>query len=95
MTAMTLCLDRPGFLPRLSSHHQSRGRLSAPLLESAARVRLICAPAGSGKTALMTECLLQAPADCAVHWLPLAGAALTGEDFLPAAGAAIGLGRKP
>ncbi|MFJ2713573.1 LuxR C-terminal-related transcriptional regulator [Pseudomonas sp. NPDC087346] len=81
MTAMTLCLDRPGFLPRLSSNHQSRGRLSAPLLESAARVRLICAPAGSGKTALMTECLLQAPADCAVHWLPLAGAALTGEDF--------------
>ncbi|WP_445179730.1 LuxR C-terminal-related transcriptional regulator [Pseudomonas sp. McL0111] len=81
MTAMTLCLDRPGFLPRLSSHHQSRERLSAPLLESAARVRLICAPAGSGKTALMTECLLQAPAECSVLWLPLAGAALTGEDF--------------
>ncbi|PKA69237.1 ATP/maltotriose-dependent transcriptional regulator MalT [Pseudomonas baetica] len=77
MTAMTACLDRPGFLPRLSSHHQPRPRLSAPLLESLARVKLLCAPAGSGKSALLTECMLQAPAHCVVHWLPLAGGALT------------------
>lgn len=81
MTAMTPCLDRPGFLPRLSSHHQPRPRLSAPLLASNARVRLLCAPAGSGKTALLSECLLQVRADCETIWLPLAGAALSCEEF--------------
>ncbi|MEK1912053.1 MAG: LuxR C-terminal-related transcriptional regulator [Pseudomonas chlororaphis] len=74
MTAMTPC---PGFLPRLSSHHLSRSRLSDPLLASPARVKLLCAPAGSGKTALLAECLLQAPAGCRVCWLPQAGAAQT------------------
>jgi ATP/maltotriose-dependent transcriptional regulator MalT len=81
MTAMTARLDRPGFLPRLSSHHQPRPRLSAPLLASNARVRLLCAPAGSGKTALLSECLLQVRADCETIWLPLAGAALSCEEF--------------
>lgn len=81
MTAMTPCLDRPGFLPRLSSHHQSRSRLSEPLLASTARVRLVCAPAGSGKTALFAECLLQVRADSEAIWLPLAGATLSREAF--------------
>ena len=81
MTAMTACLDRPGFLPRLSCKHQPRERLSAPLLASTARVRLLCAPAGSGKTALLAECLLQAPEHCSVHWLPLAGSALSVDVF--------------
>ena len=81
MTAMTLCLDRPGFLPRLSCHHQSRDRLIEPLLISTARVKLLCAPAGSGKSALLVECLLQAPAQCQVHWLPLAGEAISVVDF--------------
>ncbi|WP_367255903.1 LuxR C-terminal-related transcriptional regulator [Pseudomonas sp. stari2] len=77
MTAMTPLLDRPDFLPRLSPHHLPRPRLCEALLESAARVRLICAPAGCGKTALLTECLLQAPVNCTVCWLPLAGASLS------------------
>jgi ATP/maltotriose-dependent transcriptional regulator MalT len=81
MTAMTPCLDRPGFLPRLSSHHLSRERLSAPLLASSARVKLLCAPAGSGKTSLLADCLLQAPPQCQVCWLPLAGAATTPADL--------------
>lgn len=91
MTAMNSCLDRQGFLPRLSSHHQSRGRLSGPLLESMARVRLLCAPAGSGKSALLTECMLQAPASCAVRWFALAGAALSVEGFCQRLGLALGL----
>ncbi|WP_077045328.1 LuxR C-terminal-related transcriptional regulator [Pseudomonas sp. KK4] len=82
MTAMTTCLDRPGFLPRLPSHHLSRERLAEPLLASRARVKLLCAPAGSGKSALLTECLLRAPAECAVHWLPLSGESPTVADFL-------------
>lgn len=81
MTAMTSCLDRRGFLPRLSSHHHSRARLSEPLLESTARVRLVCAPAGSGKSALLTECLFQAPPACEVVWLSLAGAALSTDEL--------------
>lgn len=76
MTAMTPCPDRPGLLPRLSSTHVSRRSLSEPLLSSEARVKLLCAPAGSGKSALFAECFLQAPADCRLHWLPLGGVAL-------------------
>ncbi|EJL99855.1 ATP-dependent transcriptional regulator [Pseudomonas sp. GM102] len=81
MTAMTPCLDRSGFLPRLSSHHLSRSRLNEPLLASTARVKLLCAPAGSGKSALLAECLLQAPSQCRVHWLPLSGVAWSAADF--------------
>lgn len=77
MTAMTLSLDRPGPLPRLSSHHLSRERLVEPLLGSSSRVKLLCAPAGSGKSALLTECLLRAPQHCRTYWLPLAGASLS------------------
>ncbi|WP_095129409.1 LuxR C-terminal-related transcriptional regulator [Pseudomonas sp. Irchel s3h14] len=81
MTAMIPCLDRSGFLPRLSSHHQSRARLTEPLLGSTARVKLLCAPAGSGKTALLAECLLQAPPQCRALWLPLSGTVLSAMDF--------------
>ncbi|KTC38679.1 LuxR family transcriptional regulator [Pseudomonas sp. ABAC61] len=75
MTAMTPCPERSGLMPRLSAHHVSRHRLSAPLLTCEARIRLLCAPAGSGKSALLVECLLQAPATCRVIWLPLGGTA--------------------
>jgi LuxR family maltose regulon positive regulatory protein len=81
MTAMIPCLDRSGFLPRLSSHHLSRARLTEPLLASTVRVKLLCAPAGSGKTALLAECLLQAPPQCRVFWLPLSGVVLSAADF--------------
>ena len=94
MTAMTPCLDRRGFLPRLSSHHQSRTRLSAPLLESVARVRLVCAPAGSGKSALLAECLFQAPPACEVRWLPLAGVTLSPADFCQRLAQTLGLAER-
>ncbi|MHC5785633.1 LuxR C-terminal-related transcriptional regulator [Pseudomonas idahonensis] len=81
MTAMTRCPERPGFMPRLSSHHSPRDHLSTPLLASSARVKLLCAPAGSGKTALLSECLQQAPASCRVIWLPLGGACQSPEDL--------------
>jgi LuxR family transcriptional regulator, maltose regulon positive regulatory protein len=81
MTAMISCLDRSGFLPRLSTHHQSRVRLTEPLMASSARVKLLCAPAGSGKTALLAECLLQAPTQCRVFWLPLSGVASSAAEF--------------
>ena len=92
MTAMTPCLDRPGLLPRLSSHHLSRERLLEPLLTSAARVKLLCAPAGSGKSALLIECLLRAPEPCRVCWLPLAGASLSAGEFCQRLAQALGSG---
>ena len=91
MTAMTHRLDRPGFMPRLSAHHLCRNRLSAPLLASQARVNLLCAPAGSGKTALLVECLLQAPAQVHVCWLPMAGVVQSPADFCAALAETLGL----
>lgn len=91
MTAMTRCPERPGCRPRLSTHHFPRARLSAPLLASSARVKLLCAPAGSGKTALLAECLQQAPDSCRVSWLPLSGVRLSPEDFCHALATALGL----
>ena len=81
MTAMTRCLDRPGFMPRLSAHHLLRPRLAEPLLVAQARVKLLCAPGGSGKSALLAECALHAPAGCQVYWLPLNGASLSPLDL--------------
>ena len=91
MTAMTRCLDRPGIRPRLSAHHQSRPRLIEPLLASTARVKLFCAPAGSGKTALMVECLMQAPEGCQVCWLPLAGGSMSVTDLRQRLAQSLGL----
>lgn len=91
MTAMTHCLDRPGMVPRLSSLHVRRERLTQPLLASPARVRLLCAPAGSGKSALFAECLLQAPPTCTVHWLALNGLVSSPEEFSRAVAQALGL----
>ena len=81
MTAMTRCLDRPGFMPRLSAHHLLRPRLAEPLLAAQVKVKLLCAPGGSGKSALLAECALQAPVGCQVYWLPLNGAVLSPVDF--------------
>ncbi|QOQ75414.1 helix-turn-helix transcriptional regulator [Pseudomonas poae] len=81
MTAMTRCLDRPGFMPRLSAHHLLRPRLAEPLLAAQVRVKLLCAPGGSGKSALLTECALQAPVGCQVYWLALNGVVLSAEAF--------------
>lgn len=91
MTAMTRCLDRPGFMPRLSAHHLLRPRLAEPLLAAPARVKLLCAPGGSGKSALLAECALQAPAGCQVYWLSLNGAALSPSDFCQRLAQSLGL----
>ncbi len=91
MTAMTRCLDRPGFMPRLSAHHVLRPRLTVPLLTAQARVRLLCAPGGSGKSALLAECALQAPVSCRVYWLALNGGALSPLDLCQRLAQSLGL----
>jgi ATP/maltotriose-dependent transcriptional regulator MalT len=55
--------------PRLPQQHLPRPRLSKALLDSTARVKLVCAPAGTGKTVLLTECLQQLDKHSAICWL--------------------------
>lgn len=84
MTALALCFDRPDYLPRLSPQHLLRSRLAAPLVASSARVKLLCAPAGSGKSALLSECARQAEHGCQVCWLPLGASNSLGRQSDPA-----------
>ena len=55
--------------PRLPQQHLPRPRLSKALLGSSARVKLVCAPAGTGKTVLLNECLQQLDASAEIRWL--------------------------
>jgi LuxR family maltose regulon positive regulatory protein len=56
--------------PRLSSRHVRRPRLLVPLLAGRdARLTLVCAPAGYGKTALLAEWL--EATDCPIAWVSL------------------------
>ena len=55
--------------PRLPQQHLLRPRLSKALLNSSARVKLVCAPAGTGKTVLLAECLQQLGSQVDIRWL--------------------------
>src|SRR3546814_11380226 len=48
-------------IPRLPPLHIDRPRLVRALLDTDCRLRLICAPAGFGKTVLMSECARLVP----------------------------------
>ncbi|WP_239499376.1 helix-turn-helix transcriptional regulator [Pseudomonas putida] len=66
-----------------------RTRLVDELLARAPRLRLLCAPAGYGKTALLNECLRQRTAEhCA--WLDLEGRQLTLGQFCERLAASVG-----
>lgn len=60
-------------IPRLPKLHIARPRLADALLEARCRLRLICAPAGFGKSVLMNECARQIPTDTHLVWLDLGG----------------------
>ncbi|WP_417777802.1 LuxR C-terminal-related transcriptional regulator [Stutzerimonas xanthomarina] len=66
-------------IPRLPPLHISRPRLVDALLEARCRLRLICAPAGFGKSVLMNECARLVPADTHLVWLDLGGRAFSAE----------------
>lgn len=76
-------------LPRLNPGHLLRPRLSKALLEADCRLRLLCAPAGSGKSALLNECLHLCPADTRWVNLNLRGKTLTVDVFLQRLGGAL------
>ncbi|MDE3736344.1 LuxR C-terminal-related transcriptional regulator [Pseudomonas resinovorans] len=78
-------------LPRLPALHAPRPRLCERLLASTSRLRLLCAPAGSGKSVLLMECAARRPSDCTVHWLPLGGRERTVAEFCAMLADALGI----
>ncbi|WP_434456713.1 helix-turn-helix transcriptional regulator [Stutzerimonas urumqiensis] len=60
---------------RLPPQYIERSRLIEPLLTTHCRLRLLCAPAGFGKSVLMKACAKAVPAGTGVVWLDLAGSA--------------------
>lgn len=69
-------------LTRPNPGHLSRPRLCEALLEAECRLRLLCAPAGSGKSAMLNECQQHCPANTRWLYLNLRGKAPTCEAFL-------------
>jgi LuxR family maltose regulon positive regulatory protein len=80
-------------LPRLPPAHIPRPRLTEALLNCDSRLRLLCAPAGFGKSVLLNECARQAPEGIQLVWLELGGRALSPQDFYQSLAAAINLPR--
>lgn len=78
-------------LPRLPPSHLFRPRLRDALLQADCRLRLLCAPAGSGKSALLGECAQQCPADIQLVHLDLRGQAIHPEALLQRLASALGL----
>lgn len=78
-------------LPRLPPSHLPRPRLRDALLQADCRLRLLCAPAGSGKSVLLSECMHQCPDATAIIYLDLRGQPLSAEAFLQHLSAALGL----
>ncbi|WP_137886039.1 LuxR C-terminal-related transcriptional regulator [Pseudomonas sp. 2FE] len=69
-------------LPRLPPSHLPRPRLLELLHAEEERLRLLVAPAGFGKSVLLSEYLRQLPAQSRVIWLSLAGQPLSAEQLL-------------
>ncbi|WP_457980256.1 LuxR C-terminal-related transcriptional regulator [Ectopseudomonas composti] len=68
---------QPVDLPRLPPGVITRPSPLQRLLASEARLRLLCAPAGTGKTVLLGQCARHAPTSIERLWLDLGGRSLT------------------
>jgi LuxR family maltose regulon positive regulatory protein len=82
---------RAAELPRLAPGHLPRPRLRDALLQADCRLRLLCAPAGSGKSVLLSECAAQCPADTQLVYLDLHGKPLSSEALLQQLASALGV----
>ncbi|HEF4760211.1 TPA: helix-turn-helix transcriptional regulator [Pseudomonas putida] len=78
-------------LARLAPGHLLRPRLSEALLKGDCRLRLLCAPVGSGKSAILSECIQHLPAGIRLVHLNLRGKPLTGDAFAQRLSGALGL----
>ncbi|RJG10873.1 helix-turn-helix transcriptional regulator [Pseudomonas cavernicola] len=86
-------LNDSGLLPeslRLPRGHLPRPRLRDALLEAECRLRLLCAPAGSGKSVILSECAQQCPAGTRLVYLDLRGQPLSPEAWLQRLAFALG-----
>ncbi len=72
---------QPADLPRLPPGVVSRPALIQRLLASESRLRLLCAPAGSGKSVLLGQCARQMPTAIERVWLDLGGRRLSPEQL--------------
>ncbi|MHB9797410.1 LuxR C-terminal-related transcriptional regulator [Pseudomonas sp. MT3] len=81
----------PSRTPALPSGFLPRPRLSHALLATTCRLRLIWAPAGSGKSVLLRECAQACPVGTRLHWLDLNGRAIDGPSLLRMLASALGL----
>ena len=90
MPTATIYTD-PCRAPALPTGFLPRPRLSQALLHSSCRLRLICAPAGSGKSVLLRECAQARPEGTRLHWLDLKGLRLDEDSLLSLLAKALGL----
>lgn len=72
----------PSRLPRLPPAHVPRPRLVDSLAAQDAQLRLLCAPAGFGKSVLLNEFLRAQTEPGLIIWINLAGQPLTPEQLL-------------
>ncbi|MGE8064415.1 LuxR C-terminal-related transcriptional regulator [Pseudomonas sp. NPDC089569] len=82
--------NKPGTAPLCSLAIVPRPRLRQVLLDSQCRVRLLCAPAGSGKTFLLRECARHCPPNMRLLWLDLKGQSVGASGLLDALAAQLG-----
>ncbi len=66
---------------RLPPGHLPRPRLHEALLQGDCRLRLLCSPAGYGKSVLLAECLQHIPEGTRLAYLDLRGETLSPSDF--------------
>lgn len=78
--------------PRRPASHLPRPRLRDALLQASCRLRLLCAPAGSGKSVLLGECMQLKPKDTRTVHLDLRGQPLGTEFFVQRLGVALEIG---
>lgn len=76
-------------LPKHARVQIPRRDLLAHLLQSSSPIRLLCAPAGSGKTQLLAECARHVPSATGCIWLALGGYPLSVKDLCQKIGQAI------
>lgn len=78
-------------LSSLPSMNLERMRLVDAMLEHQPRLRLLCAPAGFGKTQLLKACVAQLPPTYRCLWVSMAGQSLSLQQFVEQAAQALGV----
>ncbi|AYC34089.1 ATP-dependent transcriptional regulator [Pseudomonas cavernae] len=92
-SSLSVIRGKASYIPDLPSALLSRQRLIDALLGKKQRLRVLCAPAGFGKTVLLSEFLQQVPPSEHVVWLSLAGQPLALPQLISRVTTELGLAR--